>query len=70
MITFEKLWPMLKEKKLNKTWLWNNGMSKNQINYLTKNMDVRISTINELCNLLECKPEDILTYTPDEEEHK
>lgn len=65
MISYEKLFILLKEKGLNKNWLRNNGFPASTVDYLIKNKDVRISTINKLCNLLDCKPEDIMTYTPD-----
>lgn len=65
MITYDKLWILLKEKGLNKTYLRNNGFYADNITWLVKNKDVRMSTINKLCNLLECTPNDILTYTPD-----
>lgn len=68
MITYEKLFMLLEKKSLNKFWLRNNGFNSNTVDYLIKNKDVRLSTINKLCNLLNCTPEDIITYTPDEEE--
>lgn len=66
MISYEKLFTILQEKGLNKNWLRNNGFQASTVDYLIKNKDVRISTINKLCNILDCKPEDIITYTPDE----
>ena len=66
MISYEKLFTILQEKGLNKNWLRNNGFPASTVDYLIKNKDVRISTINKLCNILDCKPEDIMTYTPDE----
>lgn len=68
MITYEKLFLVLKEKGLNKAWLRKNGFSANNIDWLVKNKDVKLSTINKLCNLLDCNPSDILTYTKDEGE--
>lgn len=65
MITYEKLWIVLEKSGHNKNWLRNNGLTANSVDYLTKNKDVRISTIDKLCALLNCTPNDILTYTPD-----
>ena len=67
MITYEKLFILLENKGLNKFWLRNNGFNASTVDYLVKNKDVRISTINRLCTLLNCTPDDILTYTPDKE---
>lgn len=65
MITYEKLFILLKEKGLNKNWLRNNGLTPKTVDYLIHNKEIKTGTINKLCNLLECNPEDIMTYTPD-----
>lgn len=74
MITYEKLFLVLQEKGLNKAWLRKNGLNANNVDWLVKNKDVKISTIDKLCNLLDCQPKDILTFTKDlpraEEENK
>ncbi len=65
MITYEKLFIVLKEKGHNKAWLRKNGLSSNNVDWLVKNKDIKISTINKLCNLLDCEPADILTFKKD-----
>ena len=65
MITYEKLFLVLQKKGLNKAWLRKNGLNANNVDWLVKNKDVKISTIDKLCNLLDCQPEDILTFTKD-----
>ena len=67
MITYEKLFILLKEKGLNKNWLRNNGLNPKTVDYLIHNKEIKTGTINKLCNLLDCKPENIMTYTPDKE---
>ena len=66
MITYEKVFIILKEKGLNRSWLRNNGVHALTVSKLNKNENVNISTINQLCNLLDCTPADILTFTKDE----
>ncbi|MBE5941051.1 MAG: helix-turn-helix transcriptional regulator [Lachnospiraceae bacterium] len=68
MITYEKLFEILKDKGYNKNWLRNNGIHALTVSKLIKNENVNITTINQLCNLLECEPCDILTYTKDKGE--
>lgn len=63
MITYEKLFKLLERKGYNKAWLRKNGFNANNIDWLIKNKDVKVSTINKLCELLDCEPGDILTYT-------
>ena len=68
MITYEKLFIVLEEKGHNKAWLRKNGLNANTVDWLKNNKDIKISTINKLCNLLDCEPADILTFTKDERE--
>ena len=67
MITYEKVFDILNDKGLNKAWLRKNGFNSNTVDQLIKNKDIKISTVNKLCNLLDCQPTDILTFTKDEE---
>lgn len=68
MITYEKLFVVLKERGHNKAWLRKNGFNANTVDWLVKNKDIKISTINKLCDLLDCEPADILTFTKDKGE--
>lgn len=61
-IDFSKLWLLLKEKKVNKQWLRNNGVHANTISKLTKNENVTCEVLCALCRLLECQPGDITEY--------
>ena len=63
MISYEKLFELLKEKNLNKNYLRNNGLTPTTVDYLIHNKEV-----NKLCNLLNCTPNDIMTFTPDKED--
>ena len=65
MITYEKLFIVLKERGHNKAWLRKNGLTPSAVDWLLKNKDVKMSTIDKLCNLLDCEPADILTFTKD-----
>lgn len=68
MITYNKLFTLLETKGKNKAWLRKNGLTPTAVDWLIKNKDVKVSTIDKLCNLLDCQPGDILTFTKDEEE--
>lgn len=68
MITYNKLFTLLETKGYNKAWLRKNGLTPKTVDFLIKNKDVKISTIDKLCNLLDCQPGDVLTFTKDEEE--
>lgn len=71
MITFEKFFEYIQKKGVSQNELMRkNIVSAKMLNSLKHNKSITTYSINRICNLLECKPEDILTYTPDEEEHK
>lgn len=59
---FEKLWNLLEKKKLNKQWLRNNGIHASTISKLVKNENVTCEVLCNICKLLKCQPEDIMTY--------
>jgi len=67
MITYEKLYETLKAKgittyKLEKEY----GISKGQLDRLKKNASVTMHTIDMLCEILDCRVEDIMTYHKNE----
>lgn len=43
-------------------------MAERQLQYIRDN-NVTVSTINKICQLLNCQPGDILEYVPDEPEN-
>lgn len=57
---------ILSERGLNKSYLRKNGFNPKTVDRLVKNISVTIDTINDLCNLLHCEPNDIIVYTPDD----
>lgn len=59
---------MMDKRGLKKYWLRQNGINPKVVNALKNNANVNMSTINQLCKLLDCQPGDILEYVPDEEE--
>ena len=67
MIKFDRLWDMLKQKKISQYRLIKEyGIDKSQLQRLRKNMVVKTVILNRLCNILECKIEDIMEFVPDE----
>lgn len=67
MITYYRLWDKLnrsgkKQKDLKEI------LSPATINKLRKNEVVTTETINKLCIFLECNPEDVLEFQPEDED--
>ena len=67
MIVFDKLWDTLRKKDISQYKLIKEyGFSTGQLDRLRKNENVNSFTLNRLCEILNCKLEDIATYIEDE----
>ena len=65
MIVYDKLWETMKEKGVSQYKLINvYKMSPAQITRLRKNSGVNTNTLDTLCQILDCKIEDIVEYVP------
>lgn len=42
------------------------NVNRSQINRLKQNLNVEVNTIDKLCNILDCKVEDIMEHFPDD----
>ena len=66
LISFDRLWDTMKERgvsqyKLIKVYNFSTG----QLDRLRKNENVSTYTLNQLCEILNCRIEDIVEYKPD-----
>ena len=63
MITFNPLWETLKIKGISIYLLINKyGISRGTIDNLKHNRNVTLSTVSKLCEILDCKIEDVVEY--------
>ena len=63
MITYEPFYKTLKSKGISTYKLINNfNISRSLLDSLKHNKPIRTQTIDDLCNYLDCKVEDILVY--------
>ena len=63
MIVFDKLWKTMEVKKISQYKLIKEyGFSTGQLDRLRKNENINSYTLNTLCEILECKLEDIAEY--------
>lgn len=63
MIVFDRLWVTMKEKGITQYKLiYHYGISPSQITRLKRNANINSHTINVLCEILDCKVEDIMEY--------
>lgn len=63
MIVYERLWQTMQEKNISQYKLIKEyGISTGQLDRLRKNENVSTHTLNQLCQILKCKLEDIAEY--------
>lgn len=66
MIVYDKLWETLKERKISQYKLINEyHISAGQLSRLRANANINTHTLNTLCNILNCRIEDIATHIHD-----
>ncbi|WP_416327623.1 helix-turn-helix domain-containing protein [[Eubacterium] hominis] len=67
MIKYDKLWETLSKKGISQnTLLREYNLSKGQLDRLKKNKVVYTSTIDKLCNVLNCGLDDVMEHIPDD----
>ena len=65
MIKFDKLWATMKLKGLNQYQIHKDfGIANSQFQRMRKNKPVTTTTIDRLCEILDCRIEDIIEYFP------
>lgn len=66
MIKYDPLWRTLKEKGIIQYQLIKDyGIDKAQLQRLRQNLVVKTLILNRLCQILDCRIEDIMEYVPD-----
>lgn len=71
MISYEPLYRTLKEKGISTYKLINQfGISRSLLDRLKHNKPISTVTLNDLCNILNCKVEDVLIYIKDDVNNK
>ena len=69
MISYQPFWATLhKSAESTYTLIKNHHISSSTINKLRKDQPLNTTTINDLCRILNCRVEDIMVYTPSEED--
>ena len=66
MISYEPLWTTMKEKDISQYKLLKSGIDPKTLDSLKKNKNINTVTIEKLCNIIGCTPNDILEFIPEE----
>lgn len=65
--SYNKLWKMMIDKKMNKTQLRTAAqISSNAMAKLGKNESVPVETLEKICDVLDCTIDDIMEFYPNE----
>lgn len=67
MITFENFFILIKKRNISQNELIRKGIiDPRLLNALKHNKSITTNSLNRICNLLDCEPLDIITFTKDE----
>jgi len=66
MIVYERLWKTMQEKGISQYKLLKEyGFSSGQLDRIRRGESITMYTLNSLCQILDCRVEDIIEYVPD-----
>lgn len=67
IISYEPLWSAMRRKGVTTyTLIKDYSFSRGTLDSLKHNRNISTATLNDLCNILSCRVEDVLVHTPDE----
>lgn len=62
MISYEPLWTTMKQKEISQYSLLKSGIDNKTLDSLKKNKNVTLLTVEKLCRIIECTPNDIVEF--------
>ena len=62
MIDYSPLWQTMKEKEITQYYLLQNGVENKTLDSLKKNKNITLLTLEKLCTLLDCTPNDVVRF--------
>ncbi|NKZ21144.1 helix-turn-helix domain-containing protein [Streptococcus ovuberis] len=65
MISFEPLWKTMELKEISQYKLLQSGIDNKTLDSLKKNKNITLLTLEKLCVILSCTPNDIVRFTAD-----
>ena len=67
IITYDPLWETLRRKDISTyALITQSSFSRGTLDSLKQNRNISTATLNDLCNILSCKVEEVLVHIPDE----
>lgn len=62
IIDFAPLWETMKEKQVSQYQLLKSGIDNKTLDSLKKNKNITLTTMEKLCKILECTPNDVVRF--------
>lgn len=62
MIDYSLLWTTMEQKNISQYKLLKSGIDNRTLDSLKKGKNITMLTLNKLCNILECTPNDIVSF--------
>lgn len=66
MIDYSPLWKTMEEKKISQYFLIQHGIAGKTIYNMKRNCHISTTTVEKLCKIMECTPNDIFKFTEPE----
>ena len=66
LIDFTPLWGTMRRKQVTQYQLLKNGLDNKTLDTLKKNRNITLSTLEKLCQMLDCTPNDVVQFIPDD----
>ena len=63
MIDYSPLWEIMKKKQISQYTLLKSGIDNKTLDSLKKNKNITLLTLEKLCIILDCTPNDIVRFT-------
>lgn len=65
MISYEPLWRTMEEKQVSQYKLLKSGIDNKTLDALKKGKNITLLTLEKLCRILDCTPNEIIQFTDD-----
>ena len=62
MIDYSPLWKTMEEKGISQYKMIEQGIDRRVLDSLRKNKNITLLTVEKLCNVLDCSPNDIVKF--------
>ena len=70
MIDYSPLWDTLKERGITQYYLLKNGIDNKTLDSLKKNKNITMLTLEKLCTIIGCTPNDVVRFINAEPEQE